>query len=256
MKTKSLLIKLSKRFPKKIAKQYHDYVGLMAGKLPEEVNKVVVCLDLDEQIIDEVIKLNPDIIFTHHPFIYGSKSKVLKYDLKKAELVELIEKHDLCVYSMHTNFDTGIGGMNDALAKKLLLNDIYSPLKDPMMRIGSLKEEMNVETFAKYAKELLNVDYALLINNGSSLIRKVAIVGGGGSRGWPIAKEEGADIFISGDAPHHVRRDIITSNFNYLDVPHEVERIFMPTLKNILNNIDRDLEIITIDHEKMPKVVI
>ena len=85
MNTRKLLLKLSKRFPKKYAKDNHDFVGLMVGKLPLEVNKIVVCLDLDEEIIDEVIRTKPDLIITHHPFIYGSKSKVLKHDLAKAE---------------------------------------------------------------------------------------------------------------------------------------------------------------------------
>ncbi|MBR2505538.1 MAG: Nif3-like dinuclear metal center hexameric protein [Bacilli bacterium] len=81
------------------------------------------------------------------------------------------------------------------------------------------------------------------------------MVGGGGSRGWRLAKEENADIYISGDAPHHVRRDIINNKFNYLDLPHEIEKIFMPTLGKILIDLDNELEIIMINHEKEPKVI-
>ena len=42
MKTKLLLRQLANRFPKRFAKMNHDYVGLMTGKLPEEVNKIVL----------------------------------------------------------------------------------------------------------------------------------------------------------------------------------------------------------------------
>lgn len=255
MKTKSLLTKLAKRFPKRYAKMNHDYVGLMVGKLPIDINHIVVCLDLDEEIIDEVINLNPDMVITHHPFIYGTKAKTLKRDLKKKALVKKLEDASICVYSMHTNFDTGKGGMNDALAAKLLLEDVYTPEKDIMMRIGYLKNEMMVDDFAKYAVEKLDVEYGLLINAGSNSVTKVAIVGGGGSRSWVIAKEECADIYISGDAPHHVRRDIVTNKFNYLDMPHEIEKIFMSTLKQIINEIDPCVEVTTIDHEKLPKVI-
>ena len=74
-------------------------------------------------------------------------------------------------------------------------------------------------------------------------------------RDYVIALEEGCDIYISGDAPHHVRRGIVTDNFNYLDMPHEIEHIFMPQMKKVLLGIDSSLEVITFDHEKLPEVI-
>ncbi len=255
MNTKTLLKKLAKRYPKKYAKANHDFVGLMAGKLPEEVNKILLCLDMDEEIFDAVKEVKPDLVITHHPFIYGPKSKVLKYDEAKRELFEKIENAGLTVYSFHTNFDTGRDGMNDALSEALGLINVYAPEKDIMMRIGELKEPMEVHEFARFAKKAFKVDYSLLINKGSSMIKKVGIVGGGGSRGWSLAKEEGCDIYISGDAPHHVRRGVACHEFNYLDMPHEIEHIFMPQMKKVLLEIDENLEIVTIDHEKLPEVI-
>ena len=255
MNTRKLLLRLAKLFPKKYAKANHDYVGLMCGKLPLEVNKIVLLLDLDEEIADEVIKIQPDLVITHHPFIYGSKAKVLKFNEKKRLLTIKMEENNIPVYSMHTNFDTGKGGMNDALANALNLNDIYAPEEFPMMRIGELKEEMDVVSFAKMAKEAFKVEYSLLIPNGSKTVKKVGIVGGGGSRYWTIARDHGADIYISGDISHHARREIVTANYNFLDMPHEIEHIFMPTLKKILLDIDENLEIIEIDHEKLPLVI-
>ena len=73
---------------------------------------------------------------------------------------------------------------------------------------------------------------------------------------YKIAIEEECDIYISGDAPHHVRREIVDSHFNYLDMPHEIEHIFMPQMKKILLNIDPNLEVITFDHEQLPKIII
>ena len=51
MKTKLLLQKLAKRFPKRYAKMNHDYVGLMTGKLPEEVHSILLCLDFDQEVL-------------------------------------------------------------------------------------------------------------------------------------------------------------------------------------------------------------
>ena len=250
-----ILRNLSKSFPKRIAKANHDRVGLMTGKKPDKVQKIFLSLDLDWEVLPQVKEFKPDVIITHHPFIYGTRARVLKYDESKRLLVEEIDRLGIPVYSFHTNFDTGKGGMNDALSKALGLISVYAPMKDPMMRIGELETSISAEEFAKKAKTIFNVDYALLINSGSKNVKKVGIVGGGGSRGWRLAKEEGCDIYISGDAPHYVRRDIVNAKFNYLDMPHEIEKIFMPTMKNILLSYDPTLEIMTVDHEKLPKVI-
>ena len=255
MKTKLLLRQLANRFPKRYAKMNHDYVGLMTGKLPEEVHKIVLCLDFDQDVLPLIKENKPDLIMTHHPFIYGTKHRVFKWDKLKEELCREIDALGVPVYSMHTNFDTGKDGMNDALAEALELENIYAPEKDIMMRIGELKEAMPVEEFAKFAKARFDVDYGLLIAEGNPMIKKVAVVGGAGSRAWNIARDEGCDIFISGDTPHHIRRSIILEKFNYLDLPHEIEKIFMPQMKKILLSLDPTLEILMVDHEELPKVI-
>ncbi|MCF0117484.1 MAG: Nif3-like dinuclear metal center hexameric protein, partial [Bacilli bacterium] len=90
---------------------------------------------------------------------------------------------------------------------------------------------------------------------GTKEIKKVAIVGGGGSSSWRKAQKEGYDIFLSGDIPHHVRRDIILAKYNYLDLPHEIEKVFMPTMKDLLLKIDSTFDILIIDHEKQMKPI-
>ena len=255
MNTNALLRKLAKQFPKRYAKANHDYVGLMCGKLPEEVHKIFLCLDCDWEVFPLIKEAKPDIVFTHHPFIYGTRARVLKHDESKKALYDELNKAGIPVYSFHTNFDTGKGGMNDALVETLELSDVQTPEQDIMMRGGKLKTAMKVVDFARYAKEKLNVEYGLLIAKGKPIVESVAIIGGAGSGRWRLAKELGYDIFISGDVPHHVRRDIVNGQYNYFDMPHEIEKIFMPTMKKILLDMDNSLEIIAVDHEKLPKVI-
>lgn len=255
MNTRSLLNKLAKQFPKRYAKANHDFVGLMTGKLPDEVNKIVLCLDCDWEIFPQIKEIKPDLVLTHHPLVYGYKSRVFKRDPSKKALCDALDEIGVPVYSMHTNFDTGLGGMNDALANALGLKNIKVNETNIMMRGGELETPMSPEEFAHYANKCLNVDHSMLINKGSDTIRSVAIIGGAGSGYWPIAKEAGYDIFISGDVPHHVRREIVNGGYNYLDMPHEIEKIFIPTMKEIIHRMDENVEIIMIDHEKEPKVI-
>ena len=254
MEMNVILRRIAKDFPKRLKAPY-DRVGLMTGKKLETVQKIFLSLDLDWEVLPLVKEFKPDVIITHHPFIFGTRARVLKHDESKRLLVEEIDKLGIPVYSFHTNFDTGRGGMNDALANALGLKNIYVPMKEPMMRIGELETPLEAVEFAKFAKTVFHVDYALLINRGAKNIKKVGIIGGGGSRSWRIAMDEGCDIYISGDAPHYVRRDVVNAGYNYLDMPHEIEKIFMPTMKKILLSYDPTLEILAVDHEKLPKVI-
>lgn len=260
MKTTDLLRKIAKFYPKTIAKKYHDPVGLQTGKLKEDTKTVLLCLDFDEIVYDYLEKNNLfskiDLIITHHPFIFGTKYKVFKYDENKKNLCTLIDNKNIPIYSYHTNFDEGKDGMNDALAKKLGLINIKPLEGDPMARGGRLPQEMNIDEFAKYAIDKFNVDYSLLLNYGKKTIKNIAIVGGGGWRTFSIASKEDYDIFISGDIPHHGRRAVVSNKFNYLDMPHEIERIFMEAFSNKLKEICPEIEILTIDHEKLPKIVL
>lgn len=258
MKTKVMLNKLAKLFPKRLAEPY-DFPGLQVGKLKEETNVVLLCLDFDTAVLNYIYenKLEDkiDLIITHHPFIFGEKSDILSNDPHKNYLYNELEKHNIPIYSFHTNFDSGKLGMNDVLAELLELKNCRRLISEPMACGGELPEPMDVKDFAKYAISKLHVDYGLLLDYGSPTIQSVAIIGGGGWKGYKNAQLESYDIFISGDIPHHGRRDIVENKYNYLDVPHEVENAFMPQMKKILLSFDNSMEIICLFQEQMPKVI-
>lgn len=255
METRKLLTKLGRLYPRRIATKNKDRVGFMAGQKVKHINKIVLLLDLDDIIVDEALSHNPDLILTHHPFIYGPRGKVFKKDEAKRDLALRIDRLPVMVYSIHTNFDEAPNGMNDALAAALGLENIKPLEKAPMARGGTLPYKMARNEFCRYALSKLKVPYGLLVDGGKEEINSVAIIGGGGSRSWSVAKEEGYDLYISGDAPHHVRRDILNAQYNYLDVPHEVENIFLTKMKEVLLSIDPNFEVIAIEHEAPPKVV-
>ncbi len=255
METRKLLTRLGRLYPKRIARKNKDRVGFMAGQKVGEVKTIVLLLDLDNVIVDEALSHNPDLILTHHPFIYGPRSKVFKKDEQKRDLALRIDKLPVMVYSIHTNFDEAPNGMNDALAAALGLSDVRPLEGAPMARGGALPQPMHIKDFSDYALKKLDAPYGLLVDAGATTIEKVAIIGGGGSRSWSVAQAEGYDLYISGDAPHHVRRDIVNANYNYLDLPHEIENIFLVKMKEVLLSIDPTLNVISIKHEMPPKVV-
>ena len=251
-----LFKELAKRFPKSI-KSRNDRIGLMTGKLPDQINHILLCLDFDEIVLEKVKKMDkkPDLILTHHPFIYGPKKTILKYNDTKRAVCEAIDALNIPVYSMHTNFDSGKDGMNDALATALHLINIRPLDGCKMARGGELENEMEIHDFALYANKCLKIEYSHLINAGKKTIKSVAIIGGAGSREFKTAMNEGYDIFISGDIPHHARREVIAEHYNFLDMSHEIEKIFMPQMKKLLAEIDPTLKVEIIDHEVIPELI-
>ena len=255
METRRLLTKLGRLYPQRLARKNHDIVGYMAGMKVKEIKRIVLLLDLDDEIVDEALAHHPDLILTHHPFIYGTRRKVFARDPQKAALAHRLDALPVMVYSIHTNFDEAPNGMNDALAAKLELQDVKPLVGNAMARGGFLKSPMHINDFCAYALEKLDTSYGLLVANGSEVVERVALIGGGGSRTWRIAQEEGYDLYISGDAPHYVRRDVMNAKYNYLDLPHEIENIFLVKMKEVLLSIDPTFEVIAIKHEFPPKVV-
>lgn len=256
MNTIKLLRNLAKRFPKSLA-DHGDHVGLMTGRLKEDTKTILLCLDFDEIVYNKILlmKEKPDLILTHHPFIYGTKYHVFKYCEFKRVLCEKIDALNIPVYSMHTNFDKGVGGMNDALCEALELENIHPLETCYMARGGMLKSPMKIRDFAVYANKKLKLDYSHLVHGGKDIVETVAILGGGGSYKYANALLEGYDIYLSGDTPHHIRRDVLAQHFNYLDIPHEVEKIFVPQMKKILLSINPSLKVIEIDHEDLPELI-
>lgn len=245
MKTSYLLYHLRKDFPKRIACP-GDYIGLQTGKLKKEIKTIVICLDFDDDIFNQIKNQKVDLILTHHPLIYGKRKEVLGFDKVKNKLVKTIDRMHIPVYSMHTNFDCAPLGMNMALAKALNLSNVKKLKYDEekMLRGGELPYEMSAPEFAQYVKKQLHLPAVYLINRGKKRIKTVALCGGAGGGMFRPAMMEGYDIYCSGDAPHHIRHDVNCYRYNYLEMMHEVEQIFVPTMAEYLKKLDKDLKLI------------
>lgn len=108
--------------PKALAME-GDKIGLQLGTLQKPVKKVMVALDVLENVVDEAIEQGVDLIIAHHAIIYRPL-KHLRTDLAAGRLYEKLIKHDIAVYTTHTNLDVAVGGMNDWLAEELQLQDV------------------------------------------------------------------------------------------------------------------------------------
>ncbi|MGG3892980.1 Nif3-like dinuclear metal center hexameric protein [Geobacillus stearothermophilus] len=107
--------------PKQLAME-GDRIGLQIGTLNKPVRKVMIALDVLEDVVAEAINQRVDLIIAHHPPLYRPLKQLLTDDGHGRTIAACI-KHDIAVYAAHTNLDVAFGGVNDWLAEALGLSE-------------------------------------------------------------------------------------------------------------------------------------
>lgn len=121
MKIKTLIKKIEEKYPLSLAYDW-DNIGLLVGDNEQEIKKVMVVLEANENVINEAIEKNIDLVITHHPFIFSKLNKIVTSDFK-GRLIHKLIKNDIGIYSMHTNFDIAKDGLNDYFVDLLQLQN-------------------------------------------------------------------------------------------------------------------------------------
>jgi dinuclear metal center YbgI/SA1388 family protein len=112
------IIQLFEQFSPKGLAMEGDKIGLQVGGLNKKVDRVMIALDVLEEVIDEAIANNVQLIIAHHPPIFRPLKNVIT-DRVQGRMIEKLLKHDIAVYAAHTNLDVAVGGVNDLLAEAL-----------------------------------------------------------------------------------------------------------------------------------------
>ena len=116
------IIQLFESFSPKYLAEDGDPIGLQVGTLAKKVKKVIVALDVTEEVVDEAIENKVDLIIAHHPLLFRPLKKIIP-DQPIGRTVEKLIKNDITLYAAHTNLDIAEGGVNDMLADALELKD-------------------------------------------------------------------------------------------------------------------------------------
>jgi len=251
MKLKNLISEIEKKYPLFLAESW-DNVGLMIGDYNQEITRVLVTLEANEAVVEEAIRENVDLIITHHPFLFSKMQTITTDSIKGSLSLKLIQNR-IAVYSMHTNYDTAFGGMNDVFLERIGLyaDQTFHPItaqdwyleqnagKTPGLgRICTLETPMTLEELSRFVKEKLNMSCIRFVGDASASIRKVAVVTGAGVDFYPDAQAAGADVLISGDLKYHMAQDILDTKMNVIDCGHfETEDIFRDSMRSYLESV-------------------
>ncbi|WP_223591345.1 Nif3-like dinuclear metal center hexameric protein [Neobacillus bataviensis] len=129
------LIQLFEQFSPKGLAMEGDKIGLQIGRLNKKIERVMIALDVLENVIDEAIEKNAQLIIAHHPPIFRPL-KNINTDTVQGRMIEKLIKHDIAVYAAHTNLDVAKGGVNDLLASALGLQEaeVLVPSHDTQLK--------------------------------------------------------------------------------------------------------------------------
>ncbi len=215
-----------------------DNSGLLVGNKESAVERILVALDLDEEVLSLAVKDHIDLIVTHHPVIFHSIKSVTGSDFIGRRLMTLI-KNDISVISAHTNYDIAI--MGRIAASKLALKNV-SPLEvtgeidgEPagIGVVGDVEPtELKTVTFS--TKIGFDLD-AVRVYGSDRKVRKIAICPGSGGGNVERAVKAGADVYITGDVSHHTGIDAVASGMAVIDAGHAgLEHVFVPDMAAML----------------------
>jgi len=217
-----------------------DNSGLIVGDMSYDVEKIVLSIDIDEELL-----LNSDegvLFIVHHPLIFdGLKS--LDFSRYPSNLIKImIEKSQSCI-AMHTNFDKShlnryvfeeILGFKAEESSDFLLTDYRGWSSNELL--AHIKDRLNLENIKMVApKESIN-SISLCTGSGASLIDSVK-----------------ADCFLTGDIKYHDAMKAKSQNLMMIDIGHyESEMFFSELLARELKDLPL-LAIIT--HSKNPFII-
>lgn len=175
-----------------------DVDGLNVCPDPDrEVRRVLVALDATNAVVDKAVDEGYDVIFTHHPMLFGGLKSVLADDYDGAKVIKLC-KSGISAISFHTRIDAAEGGVNDKLAALVGLENVEVAGDERIMRVGTLPAPMSAGEFAARVKDVLGAPAVLCADAGLP-VHRVAVVGGSGKSELDLALASGADTFLTGE---------------------------------------------------------
>lgn len=195
-----------------------DNVGLNCGRQDAPVSKILLALDPFEHVCREAVQWGADLLVTHHPLIFRPLPMVTDGAAITRGLMELI-RNDISHICAHTNLDCAEGGVNDALANALGLENVERlGAYGGMMRCGEVPEQ-DLEAFLGFVKEKLHCS-GLRYCDGGKPVRKVAVGGGACSDGLYDAVCAGCDTFVTSDVKYNNYWDAKEQGLSIIDAGH------------------------------------
>lgn len=220
-----------------------DNVGLLVGNENQVVNRILIALDVSEEVIKEAIDEGFDMIIAHHPIIFSPMKKITTGDRVGRILIEAIQ-NDIAIIAAHTNLDKVFSnGINRYLADSLVLGKLQILIPEGVHMeyghgiVGTLESALTFDEFILKVKNVFQINHLRVSNvSNDKKIRKVVVASGASSDFINHVLSTQADVFITSDLKYHECQDVIGTNLTLVDVGHfESESIYLEHFKALID---------------------
>lgn len=212
-------------------------------RIKNETDKVILCMDVTDRVIDRAIETGSKLIISHHPMIFTGVKRIDEDSYLGKNIIKLIE-NKISVYSSHTSLDVSDRGVNVALADAIGLPIVENFAMTDTTTIGYVLRNNIGDEIYERLKDLGAIFYGKKVP-----VEKIAIVGGAGMSYFDEAIAKGVDMFITGDVKHHDGQRGYEENISLVDLTHYgSEKFVLNKLKDLLEEkFTIDIEIIDTD---------
>ncbi|WP_185853478.1 Nif3-like dinuclear metal center hexameric protein [Blattabacterium cuenoti] len=127
--------KLENLAPIEYADSY-DNVGLIVGSFHQKVRKILITLDLTEEVFYESINKKCNLIISFHPIIFKPIKNITGKTFSERVIISAL-KNDVSIYVIHTNLDLVWEGTSDYVSKLLKINKerVLIPKKETIKKM-------------------------------------------------------------------------------------------------------------------------
>jgi dinuclear metal center YbgI/SA1388 family protein len=125
-----------------------DRVGLQIGSTSQPVHKIMVSLDINQQVIQEGIEQQVDGFVVHHPLIFKPLTQI-DSNSPIGDCISTLIKHDFFLIAAHTNADKAENGLNQNLADQFNLSEI-----EPLEPVSTQDYKIVVFTPVEYLDKI------------------------------------------------------------------------------------------------------
>ena len=205
-----------------------DNAGFLVGRGEREVKKVLVALDITQEVVAEAVRLGAELVAAHHPVIFAPVKSVTDETVTGRALLALIESK-IAAICAHTNLDAAHGGVNGCLARTLELSDIGQLCQAGVDekgrpygigRTGTVHQPgLSAAEYAAFVKEKLGSACVRFVDGGRP-VQRVAVGGGACGSMLEDALAQGCDTFVTADLKYNQFLDAMALGLNLLDAGH------------------------------------
>lgn len=218
-----------------------DNVGFLVGDSEVIAQKVLVALDITDEVVAEAIEVGANLIVSHHPMFFGLKS-VTNATSEGEKIVKLFQSN-ISAICLHTSLDSVAGGVNDELISVLGASsdgilEHSQTLPDGREygcgRYGMMKNETSMAEFLPFVKKTLATN-GVRYHDAGIPVKKLAVCGGSGGSMLGDVIRNGCDTYVTADVKYDQFLTAKEVGINLIDADHFcTENIVVPVICDMI----------------------